>query len=123
MWAITDLSICEVVNRFFRGRGCIHAAMILFQQHLMHFKSISKLVSWRGLSYIIGGLTAAYGIAVFHFHKKFHVWMGYLAPLHLSHASVCLVLIINLVAIFWLYGSYNFLNDVCVRDHKTKVRQ
>ena len=89
----------------------------------MRIGAVSKYLSWRVMSYILGVVTAGLIVGVFQYYDLYNYWAEVLTPLEISNSSavVAIIQILNIIAVFWLYGSYNFLNDIYVTEHKVKV--
>ncbi|XP_075253593.1 uncharacterized protein LOC142345431 isoform X2 [Convolutriloba macropyga] len=101
----------------------LFAVLIIIQEHLMRIGAVSKYLSWRVMSYILGVVTAGLIVGVFQYYDLYNYWAEVLTPLEISNSSavVAIIQILNIIAVFWLYGSYNFLNDIYVTEHKVKV--
>ena len=85
-------------------------------------------MTWRSTSYLLAIVTFGFMLLSLEYYYDFTESEAYIsnimtitAPYQISLSVPYIVQLINLVAVYWIYGSYNFINDIYISDHKAGV--
>ena len=85
-------------------------------------------MTWRSTSYLLAIVTFGCMLLSLEYYYDFTESEAYIsnimtitAPYQISLSVPYIVQLINLVAVYWIYGSYNFINDIYISDHKAGV--